>query len=307
MGPTAFVSDPRDTKQAEVMPMAPLPSLSQAIGTALLTRQPRAKVMAARKVARDWRLGRLAFRFDTPMPDAPGRPDAPELLPPNRMPRRGKAGSVRGRLALWHAVAHIEFVAIDLALDMAGRFGAQLGEAFVADFLQIAAEEAMHFALVERHLRGMGGHYGCLPAHSGLWDAAYETRHDVAARLAIVPMVLEARGLDVTPAMLERVAASGDETGAKILQRILDDEVRHVAAGVKHFVARAEASGQPADSLWKSLVQRHFKSGLKKPFNDSARGSAGLPRDWYTGLVPLTSSGNTDLREAAGGIRPSPR
>ena len=111
------------------------------------------------------------------------------------MPRRGKGGSERGRIALWHALAHIEFVAIDLALDMAGRFGAEMGRRFVDDWLSVAADEAMHFALLARKLESLGSHYGALPAHGGLWEAAHATRDDVAARLAVVPMVLEARGL----------------------------------------------------------------------------------------------------------------
>jgi uncharacterized ferritin-like protein (DUF455 family) len=277
-------------------------SVAAAIREALLARDPRAKVMATRRVARDWRLGRLAPQFDVPMPDTPGRPDAPELLPPNRMPKRGKAGSERSRIALWHSLAHIEFVAIDLALDMAGRFGGTMGAAFVGDFLQIAAEEAMHFALIDRHLRTMGSRYGALPAHGGLWDAAHETRHDVVARLAIVPMVFEARGLDVTPAMLERVRAAGDQTGARMLQRILDDEIRHVAAGVKHFIAWAQERGQAPDSLWKSLVQKHFRGQLKEPFNDSARRSAGLSREWYASLVPLPLYGDTPAHVRRRGV-----
>ena len=159
------------------------PSVSDAIRAALLTADPRAKLMAARKIARDWRLGRLAFSFDTPMPDRPARPAAPELLPPNRMPKRGRGQSHRARIALWHALAHIEFVAIDLALDMAGRFGAEMGAGFLGDFLKVAADEALHFALLDRHLRAMGSHYGALPAHDGLWQAAEGTRHDVAARV----------------------------------------------------------------------------------------------------------------------------
>ena len=251
-------------------------TVGAAIRDALLTAGPGAKVMAARKVARDWRLGRLAFEFDDPMPDRPARPASPELLPPNRMPKRGKAGSQRGRIALWHALAHIEFVAIDLALDMAGRFGAEMGPGFVSDFLAVAADEAMHFALLDRHLAAMGAGYGDLPAHDGLWQAATDTAHDVAARLAVVPMVLEARGLDVTPATLERVRAHGDARGARILERILDDEIRHVAVGVKHLAACAEKRSVEAESLWISLVRRHFRGGLKPPFNDSARLAAGL-------------------------------
>jgi uncharacterized ferritin-like protein (DUF455 family) len=257
-------------------------TLAAAIRAALLTGDPQAKVFAARAAARDWRLGRLDFVFDAAMPDYPARPARPELLPPNRMPRRGKGGSERGRIALWHALAHIEFVAIDLALDIAGRFGAQLGSGFVSDFLSVAADEAMHFALLDRHLRSLGCHYGALPAHNGLWDAAFETRHDVAARLAVVPMVLEARGLDVTPQTLERVRAGGDLRGARILERILDDEIRHVRFGAMHFIALCRDRGESPESLWKMLVERHFRGSVKPPFNDSARSAAGLPRSFYS-------------------------
>ncbi|WP_232492821.1 ferritin-like domain-containing protein [Novosphingobium kaempferiae] len=262
-----------------------LPSLAATIHAALAESEPRAKVMAARKVARDWRLGRLAFTFDVAMPETPGRPDAPELLPPARMPKRGKGGSERGRLALWHALAHIEFVAIDLALDMAGRFGAAMGPQFVSDFLRVAADEAMHFTVIDRHLRSFGSHYGALPAHDGLWSAAYDTRHDVGARLAVVPMVLEARALDITPATIERVRAVGDERGARILERILDDEIAHVRFGATHFAAVAERLGEDVRDLWKTLVSRYFKGAVKPPFNDSARLAAGLSRDLYTALA----------------------
>nr|WP_086493289.1 ferritin-like domain-containing protein [Novosphingobium panipatense] len=260
-------------------------SVAAAIREALLECDPRAKVISTRKVARDWRLGRLSFTFDVGMPDVPGRPDAPELLPPSRMPKRGKGGSERGRIALWHALAHIEFVAIDLALDMAGRFGGEMNKAFVSDFLSVAADEALHFAVIERHLRGLGSHYGALPAHEGLWEAAHKTRQDVGARLAVVPMVLEARGLDVTPATLDRVRASGDGRGARILQRILDDEIRHVRFGATHFAAVAKRLNEDHDSLWKTLVSRHFGGAVKPPFNDSARLAAGLSRDLYADLA----------------------
>ena len=252
------------------------PDVGGAIRGALLTADPAAKVMAARRVARDWRLGRLAFAFEDAMPAQPARPGRPELLPPKEMPRRGKGGSDRGRIALWHALAHIEFVAIDLALDMAGRFGGEMGPAFVGDFLAIAADEAMHFAILNRHLVALGSHYGAHPAHDGLWQAAEATAHDVAARLAVVPMVLEARGLDVTPATIERVRSQGDAAGVRVLERILDDEIRHVAVGVKYLNAFAKREGLDAKNLWISLVRRHFPGGLKPPFNDSARSSAGL-------------------------------
>ncbi|MEE4315400.1 MAG: ferritin-like domain-containing protein [Erythrobacter sp.] len=260
-------------------------SVASAIRTALLTADPRAKCFATRSVARRWRKGDLAWRFDVEMPDTPAWPERPELLPPNRMPKRGKFGSERARIALWHSLAHIEFVAIDLALDMAGRFGAQMGEEFVGDFLSVAADEAMHFALLARKLESMGSFYGALPAHAGLWEAAYGTRHDVAARLAVVPMVLEARGLDVTPATLERVQAAGDAGGAKILARILDDVITHVGFGTKHFLRCAERIGTNPESLWQTLVKQHFRGAIKPPFNDSARLAAGLSREFYAEIA----------------------
>ncbi|WP_295632132.1 ferritin-like domain-containing protein [Novosphingobium sp.] len=253
-------------------------TITAAIRAALLTADPRAKAMAARGVARDWRLGRLAPACAATMPDYPARPALPELLPPNRMPKRGRGGSERGRIALLHSLAHIEFVAIDLALDMAGRFGRARGPGFISDWLSVAADEAMHFSLVDRRLHTLGSFYGALPAHDGLWDAARETAHDVAARLAVVPMVLEARGLDVTPVMIERFAAAGDTRSARILTRILDDEINHVRFGTTHFETVCEERGESAPQLWKMLVEKHFRGQLKPPFNDSARHAAGLSR-----------------------------
>lgn len=256
-------------------------TVASAIRTALLTAEPKEKAFATRDVVRRWRKGQLDWVFDCSMPDQPGWPAEPLLLPPNQMPKRSKGASEAKRIALWHSLAHIEFVAIDLALDMAGRFGEQMGREFVDDFLSVAADEAMHFALLMRKLRTMGSNYGALPAHAGLWEAASDTSHDVAARLAIVPMVLEARGLDVTPATLERVRSQGDENGAKILARILDDEIRHVAIGTKHFIAISQNQGASPQKAWKSLVSEHFKGAVKPPFNDSARSAAGLSRDFY--------------------------
>jgi uncharacterized ferritin-like protein (DUF455 family) len=260
-------------------------TLVQAIRAALLIGEPRRKVMATRALVRAWRRGELARDFAAEMPARPASPAGLALLPPNRMPKRGRGGSERGRIALWHSLAHIEYVAIDLALDMAGRFGAAMGPEFVDDFLGVAADEALHFALIERHLRALGSGYGALPAHDGLWEAAHETRHDVAARLAIVPMVLEARGLDVTPATRDRVIGLGDARGGRILQRILDDEIRHVAVGTKHFIAVCRSRGMPPENHWKMLVKRHFRGALKPPFNDSARLTAGLSREFYAGVA----------------------
>lgn len=269
----------------------PRRSVAAAIHAALVEPDPRGKLMATRAVARDWRLGRLAPVFDVAMPDRPGRPAEPELLPPNRMPKRGRGNSDRGRIALWHALAHIEFVAIDLALDMAGRFGGQMSPEFVSDFLSVAADEALHFALIARKLRALGSRYGALPAHDGLWESAHATRHDVAARLAVVPMVLEARGLDVTPGTLARIRESGDEHGVRILQRILDDEIRHVRFGSTHFAALCRERGAEPENLWKTLVQTHFRGVVKPPFNDSARESAGLSRAFYAPVAMPAEDG----------------
>ncbi len=260
-------------------------SVASAIRSALLTPEPREKVFAARRAARDWRLGRLSVAFDVAMPERPAWPERPELLSPGHMPRRGRGGSERGRIALWHALAHIEFVAIDLALDMAGRFGAEKGEGFVSDFLSVAADEAMHFALLARKLERLGSHYGALPAHAGLWETAEKTAHDVGARLAVVPMVLEARGLDVTPATIERIRAQGDERGAKILERILDDEIRHVRIGTSHFVAHCRGINETPENHWKLMVEKYLRGALRPPFNDSARLAAGLSRSFYGALA----------------------
>lgn len=251
----------------------------------LLTSDPRAKVMAARALARAWRQGRLAHRFDVALPDRPARPATPKLLPPGQMPRRGKIGSDRARIAMLHAIAHIECVAIDLAFDLIGRFGGEFPVAFTDEWMQVGAEEAMHFALLERRLRQMGSHYGALPAHDGLWQAAEETAGDALARLAIVPMVLEARALDITPATIERFEAAGDVLSGRMLRRIMTDEIRHVAAGTTWFVAATNRLGLDPANHYQMLVKRHFRGSVKPPFNDSARRQAGLTEEFYAALA----------------------
>ena len=243
--------------------------------------EPRDKVRLARAAARAWKRGDLAARFDVGMPDQPARPARPELLPPNRMPKRGRGGSERGRIALLHALAHIEFSAIDLAFDAAGRFGAQFPRTYVDDWLSVGADEAMHFAVLDRRLKALGSQYGALPAHAGLWESAAETAHDPAARLAVVPMVLEARGLDVTPETVARFEAAGDMASARILHRIYTDEIRHVGFGAKWFGYLCANAGIPPAPEWQRLVGRFFRGVIKPPFNDSARQSAGLTRDFY--------------------------
>ena len=255
-------------------------SVAEATRTILLTHDPRGKVKAARSAARAWRAGQLDWRFDVAMPDRPARGDRPALLPASQMPRRG-SGSDRNRIAMLHALAHIEYVAIDLAFDLIGRFGGEFPRAFVDEWMRVGAEEAMHFALLDRRLRALGAAYGDLPAHDGLWEAAEATAHDPLARLAIVPMVLEARGLDVTPATIVRFEAAGDAHSARILGRILHDEIHHVATGVKWFESLCAVQRFAPAEQWRALVGRYFRGRIKPPFNDSARSAAGLPREFY--------------------------
>jgi uncharacterized ferritin-like protein (DUF455 family) len=229
-------------------------TVAQAACSVLLAAEPRAKVRAARAAARAWRRGQLDHGFDVAMPDAPARPERPQLLPPSQMPRRGRGGSERGRIAMLHALAHIEYSAIDLAFDMAGRFGAGFPPGFVDDWFSVGADEAIHFALLDRRLKSLGSAYGALPAHDGLWEAAAATAGDPLARLAVVPMVLEARGLDVTPAVLARFEAAGDARSAAILGRIYRDEIRHVAAGSGRAVNRRESSLLRPGNDWSALT-----------------------------------------------------
>lgn len=263
-------------------------TIAQACRAVLLAADPRDKVWTARRVARAWRQGRLDHRFETLMPDRPARPEKPELLPASRMPKRGRGGSERGRIAMLHALAHIEFAAIDLAFDLVGRFGEGFPREFVDDWIGVGADEAMHFALLDRRLKSLGAAYGSMPAHDGLWEAAEATAHDVLARLAVVPMVLEARGLDVTPATVERFEAAGDRRSAAILLRIFTDEIRHVGAGTKWFSRGCESQRFAIVSHWQQLVRTHFRGVLKPPFNDSARGQAGLSREFYGGVAVET-------------------
>jgi uncharacterized ferritin-like protein (DUF455 family) len=251
----------------------------------LLAAQPLDKVRAARAAARAWRRGKLEHRFDVDMPDRPARPPGPELVPPSHMPKRGRGGSERGRIAMLHALAHIEFAAIDLAFDLVGRFGAAFPRAFVDDWVGVGADEAMHFALLDRRLRGLGSSYGALPAHDGLWEAAEATAGDAMARLAVVPMVLEARGLDVAPPTIARFEAAGDTRSAAILQRIYRDEIRHVGAGTKWFRHGCESRNLEPVGHWRWLIGRYFRGAVKPPFNGSARDEAGLSRDFYLGVA----------------------
>jgi uncharacterized ferritin-like protein (DUF455 family) len=223
------------------------------------------------------------------LPDRPARPSRPELLAPTQMPKRAKAGSLRSKIALLHALAHIELNAIDLAWDvMAREFdlnGFALPRAFYDDWCKVADDEAKHFLMLDERLRELGAQYGDLPAHEGLWEASEKTAQDFAARLAIVPMVLEARGLDVTPNMIAAMLAQGDRKTADILQIIHDDEITHVRAGTVWFEAWCAHNGLDVEAHWQYLVRYYFNGRLKRPFNHPSREEAGMLRDWYETLA----------------------
>lgn len=270
-------------------------TVRQAALHVLTTAAPAAKAALTQAYAAAWRRGHLpdsAADIGLCPPDRPARPARPELKMPRDMPRRRKAGSLAGRIALLHALAHIELNAIDLAWDIVARFrhlpdGTPLPAAFITDWVTVAEDEARHYALLSARLADLGAAYGDLPAHDGLWQASEITAHDLAARLAIVPLVLEARGLDVTPAMIASLEKVDDHASAAALQLIHDEEISHVAAGRRWFDVVARTRGREPRDYWQDLVRRYFRGEIKRPFNEPSRTRADFPADWYEPLASL--------------------
>lgn len=181
-----------------------------------------------------------------------------------------------------HAVAHIELNAIDLAWDLIARFAdTGLPRAFYDDWVGVAADEGRHFTYLAARLAELDAAYGDLPAHDGLWQAAVDTAGDLTARLAVVPMLLEARGLDVTPAMVDKLQSAGDNQSALILQLILEEEIGHVATGCRWFEWSCRRHGLEPVSHWHILVAANFKGVIKPPFNHTARNQAGMAAEYY--------------------------
>jgi len=204
----------------------------------------------------------------------PGYPPQLNLVAPRELKRRGMQ-TQEGRNVLMHAVAHIEFNAINLALDAAYRFRNQADEYYL-DWIKIASDEARHFGLIRDYLITHGCDYGDLAAHNGLWDMAVKTQHDVVARMALVPRVLEARGLDVTPGMIKRLAGVGDTRAVEILEIIYKDEIGHVKTGSEWFFRQCQLNGLEPRSTFKRMVSKHLHGELKGPFNLAARLQAGF-------------------------------
>ena len=246
-----------------------------------------AKLAMTRALRADWLAGSLTLSDDDSQvpPLEAGRPPHPVLVEPGRLPRR-RLTTVSGRAALIHAIAHIEFNAVNLALDAVARFPGMPRD-YYHDWLQVAAEEARHFSLLAGRLDALGSHYGALPAHDGLWAMARRTAHDPLVRMALVPRVLEARGLDVTPGMIERLRAAGDEHSATILQVILQEEIGHVAIGSRWFRYLCRQRGLAPEPLFQELLQEHLGGVVRGPFNRAARRAAGFSDTELTALEHL--------------------
>jgi len=261
-------------------------SLSELATAVLNTADPVEKARAAREAALAWRdMPGMTVGSSTP-PDRPARPVRPPLRPPREVPRRRITSGEAGRIALLHALAHIELNAIDLAFDIVARFaGEGIPREFFDDWVAVGDDEARHYLMLAERLAELNASYGDLVAHDGLWQAAEETADDLLARLAIVPLVLEARGLDVTPAMTEKLRKAGDDRSAGILQTIHDEEIAHVAAGVRWFHYLCERRDLDPAETYASLVRQRFKGSLKPPFNRTSRNAAGLPPEFYEPLA----------------------
>ncbi len=263
-------------------------SLSEAACRVLGCPEPSEKARLTAAFVPAWRAGTIETIGQEQPPDRPARPAEPALKAPRELAKRKITQAPAGRIALLHALAHIELNAIDLAWDIVARFNdVDLPRAFYDDWLQVAEEEAKHYSLLAERLAALDSHYGALPAHDGLWLAAQDTGHDLLARLAVVPLVLEARGLDVTPAMIQRLKAVNDADSAAVLEVIYRDEIGHVAIGRRWFLWACEARQLDPRKAWVEAVRRHFKGQIKPPFNEAARRQAGLEPEDYLPLVDV--------------------
>lgn len=251
-------------------------SLPERLAACLAASEPAEKIVRVRALQADWLAGDVALAADTVRAPIhqPGRPDRPVLVPPQKVPRR-RADSPSGRAALVHALAHIEFNAVNLALDAAHRF-AGMPSAYYGDWLRVAVEEALHFELLAGHLATLGHAYGDFPAHDGLWDMALKTAHDPLVRMALVPRVLEARGLDATPLIVDKLRAANDLRMVEILAIVERDEIGHVAVGSRWYLWLCEARGVEPEATFRQLLIDYDAPPLRPPFNLAARRKAGF-------------------------------
>lgn len=269
---------------------------------ALLIRDPVAKADAARSLYARFTAAETrcdpARTFDEPA-GLPGRPERPELVEPRRLGRRSMQ-SAQGRAVLLHALSHIEFNAINLALDAVWRF-AGMPSPFYADWLKVAAEEAYHFTLLTARLAQFGHAYGDFPAHDGLWDMCDRTRGDVLARMALVPRTLEARGLDASPPIRARLQQAGDPESAAILDVILRDEIGHVLIGNRWFRYLCEQGGLDPHDTYLRLADQYRAPKLRGPFNFEARRDAGFDEAELAALTAMAEAGGPQARPSGDG------
>jgi uncharacterized ferritin-like protein (DUF455 family) len=252
-------------------------SLFQAAQDVLMLADPQSKLAAVVSLQRFWldsQYSHEPFACCANTILEPGHPQRPELVHPREVPRR-KLQSMEGRAALVHAVCHIEFNAINLALDAVQRFQ-HMPKRYYTDWIRVAADEARHFDMLESRLREMGFQYGDFVAHNGLWEMALKTRHSVAERMALVPRVLEARGLDVTPGLIQRLKNIEDNKTANILEIILKEEVEHVRIGTHWFRYACEKSGVDAEAYFISLLQKYAVNSKGTLLHRAARRKAGF-------------------------------
>ncbi len=250
--------------------------------------EPDAKLALTREAFGALRDGRLSMHDGDAQPapiGAPGRPLRPRLVMPRDVPQRG-LGTEEGRAALVHAVAHIEFNAINLAWDAVYRFRG-MPDDYYRDWASVAHDESRHFTMLSARLAQLGRAYGDFEAHNGLWEMALKTAHSCLARMALVPRVLEARGLDVTPGMIARLRSVGDDITADILEIILREEVPHVAAGTRWFRWCCEREGRDPDATFAGLLREYVPTGLRGPFNLDARRAAGFGEAELAGLAGI--------------------
>jgi len=251
----------------------------------LLLDDPQEKIDATLLLQKKWQSGtlKLSSSLHVKSLPVPGRPDKPELVDPKEVPKRNFS-SLKGRLSLVHAIAHIEFNAINLALDAVYRFQ-NMPEQYYSDWCRVAAEEALHFTLLSDYLNQHGMAYGDLTAHNGLWQMAVKTDFDVMTRMALVPRVLEARGLDVTPGMIKKLQTTGDVQLISILQKIFDDEIGHVKIGSHWYKTLCEERALEPQKTFLALIKKYMQGARFGPFETEARLQAGFSHDEMQSLL----------------------
>lgn len=249
----------------------------------LQLKQPQDKIKAVRELNEKWLTDIYDVMIsdvhvaDSKRIDTPGRPDKPSLVNPREVPKRG-FNSAPARLKLIHAITHIEFNAINLALDAVYRFR-RMPKQYYTDWLNIAVEEALHFSLLEQYLHSKGSFYGAYDSHNGLWEMAVKTGHDVLARMALVPRVLEARGLDVTPGMIKKFKSIGETEMVDILNIIQHDEIGHVERGNFWFNELCQQRSLSPTETFHQLLDEYMEDSLFDSLNEQARIAAGFSRE----------------------------